>query len=92
MPSVMDFITFKERFTRMGKGMRNAFITETVAWLESEERGKLQNPEHLSHLVNLENHFQSALNLDKVPESWFTTFQFTYASFPFTEKLLRRLK
>jgi len=92
MPSVMDFITFKDKFSRMGKGMRNVFITETVAWLESEERARLQNPDHLSHLVNLENHLQSALNLEKVPETWFTTFQFTYASFPFTEKLLRRLK
>ena len=92
MPSVMDFITFKDKFSRMGKGMRNVFITETVAWLESEERARLQNPEHLSHLVNLENHLQSALNLDRVPDTWFTTFQFAYASFPFTEKLLRRLK
>lgn len=88
----MDFITFKEKFTRMGKGMRNVFITETVAWLESEERAKLTNPEHLPHLINLENHLQSALNLEKVPEAWFSTFQFSYGSFPFMEKLLRRLK
>jgi hypothetical protein len=88
----MDFVNFKNKFSRMGKGMRNAFLTETVAWLESEERPRLTDPSHLSYLVNLENHLQSALNLEKVPEAWFTTFQFTYASFPFTDKLLRRLK
>jgi hypothetical protein len=88
----MDFINFKEKFTRMGKGMRNVFITETIGWLESEERGKLTNPDHLSHLVNLENHLQAALNLDKVPDAWFSTFQFSYGSFSFTDKLLRRLK
>jgi len=92
MPSVMDFINFKNKFSQMGKGPRNAFITETVAWLESEERHKLTHPDQLTHLINLENHLQAALNLEKVPETWFTTFQFTYSSFPFTEKLLRRLK
>lgn len=88
----MDFINFKTKFSGMGKGMRNAFITETIAWLESEERPKLTNPEHLPHLINLENHLQAALNLDKVPEGWFNQFQFSYGSFPFMEKLLRRLK
>ena len=88
----MDFINFKTKFSRMGKGMRNSFITETVAWLESEERSRLSNPDHLSHLVNLETHLQSALNLEKVPDTWFSIFQSAYSSFPFTEKLLRRLK
>jgi hypothetical protein len=92
MPSVMDFINFKTKFSRMGKGIRNTFITDSISWLESEERPRLQNPDHLSPLVNLENHLQSALNLDKVPETWFSIFQSAYGTFPFTEKLLRRLK
>lgn len=91
MPSVMDFINFRTKFTNLGKGGRNQFIPITIAWLESDERPKC-TPEQLAHLINLENHLQSALNLDKVPEAWFSTFQFAYGTFPFTEKLLRRLK
>lgn len=92
MPSVMDFINFKNKFQGLGKGGRNQFIPSAITWLESEERAKLTNPEHLAHLVNLENHLQSALNLERVPEGWFSIFQSAYGSFPFTEKLLRRLK
>ena len=92
MPSVMDFINFKNRFQALGKGGRNQFIPITITWLESDERPKLANPDHLAHLVNLENHLQSALNLDRVPETWFSIFQSAYGTFPFTEKLLRRLK
>lgn len=91
MPSVKDFLNFKTTFSRMDKGSRNQCITDTIAWLETEERPKYQG-DTLSALINLENHFQSALNLNKVPDTWFTTFQFTYASFPFMDKVLRRFR
>lgn len=91
MPSVKDFVNFKLTFSRMDKGTRNQAITDTITWLESEERPKVQG-DALSALINLENHFQSALNVERVPDSWFTTFQFTYSSFPFMDKTLRRFR
>jgi len=91
MPSVADTVRFRTSFTRLGVPMRNTIITETIAWLESEERPNVK-PEHLSHLINFENSLQSLLNQKTIPETWFTMTANTYASFPFYDKFLRRLR
>ena len=89
MPSTMDLIKFSKFFTTLRTAERNTFVTETVAWLESEERSKVR-PEHLSFLIDFENALQSTLNLKSVDQSFCMKLFSTYGSFPFFEKFVRR--
>jgi hypothetical protein len=86
----MDTIKWRDKWIRLSPSLRNQVITDTIAWLESEERPKCK-PEHLSHLINFENTLQSLLNQQKVAESWFSLNANTYGSFPFFANFLRRV-
>lgn len=90
MPSVMDTIKWRDKWIRLSPSLRNQVITDSIAWLESDERPKCK-PEHLSHLINFENALQSLLNQQKVAESWFSLNANTYGSFPFFASFLRRV-
>lgn len=90
MPSVMDTIKWRDKWIRMSASLRNSMITDTTAWLESEERPKCK-PEHLSHLINFENELQNLLNQQKISEAWFSRTSQTYGSFPFFAGFLRRV-
>lgn len=90
MPSVMDNLRFRDKFLRMNVQMRNQFITESIAWLESDERPKCK-PEQLSHLINFENALQGLLNQQQIPATWFTQTSQTYGTFIFYDKFLRRM-
>lgn len=90
MPSVMDTIRWRDKWIRFSPSIRNQVITDTIAWLESEERPKCK-PEHLSHLIQFENSLQSLLNQQKVAESYFTLNANTYGSFPFFASFIRRI-
>jgi hypothetical protein len=90
MPTVADLLKFRDKFSRLPATMRNIVITDTIAWLESEERAKCK-PEHLSLLVDFENELQSHLNQSKIPEAWFLKVAQTYGSCGFWERFLRRV-
>ena len=90
MPSVMDTIKWKDKWIRLAPPIRNQLITDSIAWLESEERPKCK-PEHLSHLINFENDLQDLLNQQKILESWFSQKSQTYGSFPFFSAFIRRV-
>jgi hypothetical protein len=90
MPSVMDTIKWRDKWIRLSPSTRNSMITDSISWLESEERTKCK-PEHVSHLVNFENELQNLLNQQKIVESWFSRISQTYGSFPFFASFLRRV-
>ena len=90
MPSVMDTIKWREKWIRLSPSLRNGVITDTISWLESEERPKCK-PEHLSELINFENDLQNLLNQQTIAESWFTQKANTYARFPFYAAFIRRI-
>jgi hypothetical protein len=90
MPSVMDTIRFRDKLMRMNVSMRNQVISESIAWLESEERPKCK-PEQIPHLIQFETEFQRLLNQQEIPETWFTMTAQTYSRFPFYANLLKRL-
>jgi hypothetical protein len=91
MPSVMDNIRFRNRFSATKKAQRNQLITETIGWLESTVRPTVK-PEHLSFLIDFENALQSQLNQETISETWYQQIWTTYNSFPFYEKFLGRMK
>ena len=86
----MDIIRFRNKFIAMKTPQRNQFITDTLSWLESEERPKCKS-EHVAHLVNFENELQQRLNEPTIEESWFTRVAQTYGSFPFYAAFIRRI-
>lgn len=86
----MDTIKWRDKWIRLTPSLRNQIITDSIAFLESEERPKCK-PEHLSHLINFENALQSLLNQQKVSESWFSQNAQTYGSFPFFAAFIRRV-
>jgi hypothetical protein len=86
----MDVIKWRDKWVRLPPVIRNGILTETVDYLESEERPKCK-PEHLSHLINFETELQGFLNVKKIPESWFTQSAQTYGSFPFYAAVIRRV-
>lgn len=86
----MDMIKWRDKWIRLSPSIRNQLITDTIAWLEAEERPRVK-PEHLSHLINFENSLQQLLNQQKLSEGWFTMTSQTYGSFPFYERFLRRV-
>lgn len=86
----MDTIKWKDKWSRMAPAARNLVITDSIQWLESEERQKCK-PDHLSHLINFENELQKQLNQPKIPDPWFTFVGQTYSSFPFFAAFLRRV-
>ncbi len=86
----MDTIKWRDKWIRLSSSLRNSLITDTVAWLESEERPKCK-PEHVTHLINFENDLQNLLNQQKISETWFTTTAQTYGSFPFFAAFIRRV-
>lgn len=90
MPSVMDTIKWRDKWIRLSAPMRNTIITDTVAWLESEQRPRCR-PEHLTHLVNFENDLQSLLNQQKIQDGWFGLRANTYGSFPFFAAFIHRI-
>jgi hypothetical protein len=89
MPSTMDLIRFSKFYMSLRTADRNKFITDTVTWLEAEERPKVR-PEHLSFLVDLENALQSTLNVASVDQAYCMKLFSTYGSFPFFDKFVRR--
>ena len=90
MPSVMDTIKWRDKWSRLSTPIRNQLITDLIAWLESDERPKCK-PEHISHLINFENDLQNLLNQQTVAESWFSQRAQTYSSFPFFAAFIRRV-
>jgi hypothetical protein len=90
MPSTMDLIKWKDKWSRLSPVLRNGVITDTISWLESDERSKCK-PEHLSHLINFENELQNLLNQQKVADGWFIQAGQTYGSFPFFASFIRRV-
>ena len=90
MPSTMDLIKWKDKWSRLTPILRNGVITDTISWLESDERSKCK-PEHLSHLINFENELQALLNQQKVADGWFIRSGQTYGSFPFFASFIRRV-
>ena len=91
MPSVMDLIHFQTNFKRMGTQVRNQIITDSIARLESDVRPSVK-PEHLEHLVNFENELQQFLNQQKIDEGKLQRMCTTYASFPFFERFLQKMR
>ena len=89
MPSVMDIIKWREKWTRLSPQLRNQLITDTITWLESEERPKCK-PEHLSSLIQFENELQNLLNQPRISDQWFSTAGNTFACFPFFAAFVRR--
>lgn len=86
----MDIIKLRDKMTRLSPQLRNQVITDTIAWLESDERPKCK-PDHLHHLVNFENELQGLLNQSKLQEQWFVQAAQTYGSFPFYERFIKRV-
>jgi hypothetical protein len=91
MPSVMDLINFQANFKRMGTLSRNQMITDSIARLESDVRPSVK-PEHLSHLVNFENELQQFLNEKTIDEGKLQRMCSTYATFPFFERFLQKIR
>ena len=90
MPSVMDTIKWRDKWVRLSPAIRNSMITDSISWLESEERPKCK-PDHVSHLINFENELQNLLNQQKISETWFSKSAQTYGSFPFFASFIRRV-
>jgi hypothetical protein len=86
----MDIIKIRDKFTRLSMPLRNQLLTDTIAWLESDERPKCK-ADHLQHLINFENELQGLLNQPKLQEQWFVQVAQTYGSFPFYERFVRRV-
>jgi hypothetical protein len=91
MPSVMDLINFQANFKRMGTLSRNQMITDSIARLESDVRPSVKS-EHLSHLVNFENELQQFLNEKTIDEGKLQRMCSTYATFPFFERFLQKIR
>lgn len=91
MPSVMDLIHFQTNFKRMGTQVRNQIITDSIARLESDVRPSVK-PDHLSHLLNFENELQQFLNQQTIDEGKLQRMCSTYASFPFFERFLQKMR
>jgi hypothetical protein len=85
----MDLIQWRDKMQRLPVIMRNVIITDAVAWLESEERGKCK-PEHVSFLVDFENQLQQQLNQRPV-DGWYIQMGQTYGSFPFFDRYIRKV-
>jgi hypothetical protein len=90
MPSTLDIIKWRDKWARLSAPLRNTVITDTIAWLESDERAKCKS-DHVTHLVNFENELQNLLNQQKISEIWFVTTAQTYGSFPFFSAFIRRV-
>ena len=86
----MDLIKWRDKWSRLTPALRNVVLTDTIAWLESDERPKCK-PEHLSHLINFENELQSFLNHQQIADTWFVKAGQTYGSFPFFAAFIRRI-
>ena len=91
MPSVMDLINFQNNFKRMSTQQRNQMITDSIARLESDVRPSVK-PEHLAHLINFENDLQLFLNQQKLDDVKVQRLCSTYASFPFFERFLQKIR
>ena len=92
MPSVMDFIRFREKLFATPAIARIIFFNDTIAWLENEELGRLNNPQLLEKYKGLIELLKTANTMDKIDEAWFSKFQFTYGSLGCMDKLFRRFK
>ena len=90
MPSVMDMIKWRDKWIRMTPPLRNQVITDTIAWLESDERAKCK-PDHLTHLIQFETELQTLLNQKGLSEQWFLLAAQTYGTFPFYTAFIRRV-
>lgn len=86
----MDLIKWRDKWSRMTPQLRNSAITDTIAWLESDERPKCK-PDHLSFLIQFETDLQNLLNQSRLPDQWFITAAQTYGNFPFYTAFIRRV-
>jgi hypothetical protein len=86
----MDLIKWRDKWVRMSMSLRNGLITDTIAWLESDERQKCKS-DHLSFLIQFETELQALLNQPRVSEQWFSTAGQTYGNFPFFASFIRRV-
>jgi hypothetical protein len=75
----------------MGTSGRNQIITDSIARLESDVRPTIK-PEHLEHLINFENELQQFLNQQKIDEGKLQRMCTTYASFPFFDRFLQKMR
>lgn len=91
MPSVMDLIHFQTNFSKMAQQSRNQLILDSINRLESDVRPSVK-PEHLAHLINFENELQQFLNQQKIDEGKVKRMCTTYASFPFFERFLQKIR
>jgi hypothetical protein len=85
----MDVLRVRDKVQRLSPPLRNAVLTESIAWLESHERLKCK-AEHLQYLIQFENELQALLNQPRIPDIWFTTAMQTYGSFPFWDAFIRK--
>lgn len=91
MPSVMDLINFQNNFKRMNTDQRNQIIAVSINRLETDVRPGLR-PEHLEHFTNFENELQQFLNQQKIDEGKLQRMCTTYASFPFFDRFLQKIR
>lgn len=75
----------------MGTPLRNQVITDSIARLEASVRPSVK-PEHLEHLTNFENELQQFLNQDKLDDAKLQHMCRTYASFPFFDRFLQKIR
>jgi hypothetical protein len=75
----------------MGTPLRNQVIMDSISRLESDVRPSTK-AEHLGHLVNFENELQQFLNQQKIDEGKLQRMCNTYASFPFFERFLQKIR
>jgi hypothetical protein len=91
MPSVLDLINFQKNFKMMGTPLRNQVITDSIARMEADVRPGLK-PDHVAHFTNFENDLQKFLNQSRVDDAALARLCQTYASFPFFDRFLQKMK
>lgn len=91
MPSVMDLIHFQSNFSKMAPLSRNQLILDSVHRLETDVRPSV-SPDHLAHLITFENELQQFLNQQKIDAGKLQRICTTYASFPFFERFLQKIR
>lgn len=86
----MDIIKLRDKLTRLSPQLRNQILSDTIAWLEAEERPKCKS-EHIDELVKFETELQELLNQTKLNEAWFVHAAHVFGSFPFFERFVKRV-
>ena len=91
MPSVMDFIRFREKLTATPQMARTIFFNDAITWLETEEINRC-SPQYVEKYKELIEILKQGSNMIQIEEAWFSKFQYTYGGLGCMDKLLRRLK